>query len=162
MGWYIISGSIVLLVVIIVSVMIIRELYFINKDYKKDMDYYNSSDKNYKLWNNKPQKRNIENASSYVLFLAVSVAPLFVIAILQIIIYYGNTELAETYKYLSQYETYDFGSDYDSLAIKNDVLLKFNDYNGSLARAKTNVNKFPFWTFDNKEIINNLDYLMFK
>ena len=162
MGWYVIFGSIALWVVIIVSIMIIRELYFINKDYKKDMDYYNSSDKNYKLWNNKPQKRNIENASYYVFFLVLGIVPLFATAISQIIIYYGNTELAETYKYLSQYETYDFGSDYDSLAIKNNVLLKFNDYNESLARAKTNVNKFPFWTFDNKEIINNLDYLMFK
>ena len=161
MGWYVISGTLALLVVIIVSVMIIRELHFINKDYKKDMDYYNSSE-NHKLWNNKPQKRNIENASNYVFFLAVSIVPLIGVAISQIAIYYGNTELAETYKYLSQYETYDFGSDYDSLAIKNNVLIKFNDYNESLARAKTNVNKFPFWTFDDKEIINNLDYLMFK
>ena len=163
MGWYIIFGTIALLVVIIVSVMIIRELYFINKDYKKDMDYYNSSE-NHKLWNNEPQKRNInrENAGIYAIFIVVGIVPLVAVAISQIIIYYGNIELAETYKYLSQYETYDFGSDYDSLAIKNNVLLKFNDYNESLAKAKTNVSKFPLWTFDDKEIINNLDYLMFK
>lgn len=153
MGWYIMSGSIALLVVIIVSVMFIQELYFINKDYKKDMDRYNSSDKNYKLWN---------NASNYVFCLVLGIVPLFVTSISRIIIYYGNIELAETYKYLSQYETYDFGRDYDSLAIKKDILLKFNDYNESLAKAKINVNKFPFWTFDDKEIINNLDYLMFK
>ena len=161
MGWYVIFGSIALLVVIIVSAMFIRELYFINKAYKKDMDRYNSSE-NHKLWNNKPRKKNIENASYYVLFLVLGIVPLFITAIAQIAIYYGNIELAETYKYLSQYETYDFGRDYDSLAIKNNVLLKFNDYNESLAKAKTNVSKFPFWTFDDKEIINNLDYLMFK
>ena len=158
MGWYVIFGCVALVVVIIVSVMVMKDLHSINKAYKKDMDFYNS----HKSWNYEPQKRNIENASYYAFFLVVSIVPLFATAISQIIIYYGNIELAETYKYLSQYETYDFGSDYDSLAIKNNVLLKFNDYNESLAKAKTNVSKFPFWTFDNKEIINNLDYLMFK
>jgi len=161
MGWYIASGSIAYLVVIVVSVMFIRELYFINKDYKKDMDYYNNSE-NHKFWFNEPQKRNIENASSYVLCLALGIMPLFVTAISQIIVYYGNIELAETYKYLSQYETYDFDRGYDSIAIKNNILIKFNDFNESLAKAKTNISKFPFWTFDSKEIINNLDYLMFK
>ena len=158
MGWYIIFGSLALLVVIIVSVIFIQELYFINKDYKKDVDFYNS----HKSWNYEPHKKKVENVSYYVFFLALSIVPLFGTAISQILTYYGNIELAETYKYLSQYETYDFGRDYDSLAIKNNILIKFNDYNESLAKAKTNISKFPFWTFDSKEIINNLDYLMFK
>lgn len=107
-------------------------------------------------------KKKIKDLTIKIVLSALSVVPVLIVGMAQILTYRGNLQLAETYKYLSQYETYDFGRDYDSLAIKNNVLLKFNDYNESLARAKTNVNKFPFWTFDNKEIINNLDYLMFK
>ena len=161
MGWYIIFGSIALVVVIFVLVGTIQEIHNNNKAYKKEMDRYNSDEK-YGMWNEKPQKREVENKAGIVSIVGISIVPLLIIALAQVLTYHGNIELAETYKYLSQYETYDFGSDYDSLAIKNNVLLKFNDYNESLASAKTNVNKFPFWTFDDKEIINNLDYLMFK
>lgn len=161
MCWYIIFGCIALVVVIFVLVGTIQEIHSNNKAYKKDMDRYNS-DRKYVMWNEKPHKKKVENKTGIVCLVGISIVPLLIIALAQVLTYYGNIELAETYKYLSQYETYDFGRDYDSLAIKNNILIKFNDYNESLAKAKTNVSKFPFWTFDNKEIINNLDYLMFK
>ena len=161
MCWYIIFGCIAFDVVIFVLVGIIQEIHDNNKAYKKEMDRYNSDEK-YKMWSEKPQKKKVENLAIKIVPSALSVAPVLIVGMVQILTYRGNLQLAETYKYLSQYETYDFGRDYDSLAIKNNILLKFNDYNESLSKAKTNISKFPFWTFDNKEIINNLDYLMFK
>jgi hypothetical protein len=161
MGWYIVFGSVALIIIIYFLIGILIDLHNINEGYKAEMQIYNSDEK-YRMWNAKPQKKKMEYLAIKIVLCALSVAPVLIIALAQILTYRGNLQLAETYKYLSQYETYDFGSDYDSLAIKNNVLLKFNDYNESLAKAKTNVNKFPFWTFDSKEIINNLDYLMFK
>ena len=161
MGWYIIFGSVALIVVIFVLVGTIQEIHDNNKSYKKEMDRYNSDEK-YRMWNEKPHKRKMKDLTIKIVLSALSVVPVLIVGMAQALTYYGNIELAETYKYLSQYETYDFGRDYDSLAIKNNVLIKFNDYNESLAKAKTNISKFPFWTFDSKEIINNLDYLMFK
>ncbi len=161
MCWYIIFGCIAFDVVIFILVGTIQEIHDNNKAYKKEMDRYNSDEK-YKMWNEKPQKRKMKDLAIKIVLSALSVVPVLIVGMAQILTYRGNLQLAETYKYLSQYETYDFGRDYDSLAIKNNILIKFNDYNESLAKAKTSIENFAFWTFDSKEIINNLDYLMFK
>lgn len=162
MGWYIIFGIVAVVGIGYILHTIIEDIKIINYNYEKEMKEYENEKRIIRVYDVEPEKQPIKGLGMRIGWIALVVAPILITAFFNLCTYVGNLHLAETYRYLLPYETYAFGNDYDSLAIKNQVLISFDEYNKELSLAKVNTDNFSFWTFDDKDIINSLDYLVFK